>query len=41
MGHSTLDEAWRNRPKVNICVGVDSAKTLTLELDRLMYDDGG
>jgi inosine-uridine nucleoside N-ribohydrolase len=40
MGHASNDTPWQNRPKVNICVGVDSAKTLTLELDRLMYEDG-
>lgn len=39
MGHASLDEPWRNRPKVNICVGIDSAKTLALEMERLIYNE--
>jgi inosine-uridine nucleoside N-ribohydrolase len=32
---------WANRPNVNICVGVDSSRTLALELERLTAKNAG
>lgn len=28
--------AWNNRPKVNVCVGIDAAQTIALEMSRML-----
>lgn len=34
-GNEYLPAAWRNRPPVNVCVGVDAARLMALEMGRL------
>jgi inosine-uridine nucleoside N-ribohydrolase len=35
LGDTEDNAPWHNRPKVNVCVGVDATKAIELELQRL------
>jgi inosine-uridine nucleoside N-ribohydrolase len=38
LGDMKWATAWQNRPKVNVCVGIDAKKTIALEMSRILTD---